>query len=112
MTEKPTTQPDVQVVVTDQTVGASGRGEDWRALAPNEDDFAANLEFLMGNLRSVRKRRGLTQKTVAQRMKVSQSRVSALETGSLEKTEIGALASYFRALGVRLSLKPEINGET
>lgn len=110
MNDKPA-QPDVRVEITDEPAGNPGRGEDWRALEPDEDDFAANLEYLMGNLRSVRKRLGLTQKMVAQKMRVSQSRVSALETGSLEKTEVGALASYFRALGVRLTLKPEINGE-
>ena len=71
MTEKPTTQPDVQVVIDNDPAAALGRGEDWRALGPDEDDFAANLEFLMNNLRSVRKRRGLTQKTVAERMRAT-----------------------------------------
>jgi predicted XRE-type DNA-binding protein len=111
MTDNPMTQPGVHVVAVGQAGGDPGSGQDWRALAPDESDFAANLEFLMGLLRSERKRRGLTQKTVAERMKVSQSRVSALETGSLDKTEVGALAKYFRALGIKLNLTPEIGGE-
>jgi predicted XRE-type DNA-binding protein len=118
MTEKPTIRPDARVVAASEPVEVPGPGRDWRELGPDEDDFAANLEFLMGRLRSERKRLGLTQKTVAERMQVSQSRVSALETGSLRKTEIGAIAKYFRALGVKvpldrvkISLNPEIRGE-
>jgi predicted XRE-type DNA-binding protein len=118
MTEKLTTQPDVRVVAVSEPAEIAGPGTDWRELGPDEDDFAAELEFLMGRLRSVRKRLGLTQKTIAKRMKVSQSRVSALETGSLRKTELGAITEYFRALGVKvplgtveISLDHEIGGE-
>lgn len=108
MTDKPITQPDVRIVAIKQDGGTGDAGRDWRELqaefASEENAFAADLELLMGRLRRERRRLGLTQKAVAERMNVSQSRVSAIETGDLEKTEVRTLARYFSALGIRLRL--------
>lgn len=89
-------------------------GRSWndlqKDLPANEDALADDLQILMATLRMERKRRGLTQQAVAERMQVSQSRVSAIETGALEATEVGTLARYLRALGARLKLNAEFEG--
>ncbi|MFE6483096.1 helix-turn-helix domain-containing protein [Streptomyces sp. NPDC057757] len=89
--------------------GISGRNwEDVREDLPAADEaMSDDLQLLMAALRMERKRRGLTQQAVAKRMNVSQSRVSAIETGTLEATEVGTLARYLRALGARLRLNAE-----
>ncbi len=108
MTDKPKTLPDVRIVAIRPDDDTDSGGRDWRDLqqefASNEHDFATDLELLMSRLRKERRRLGLTQKAVAERMNVSQSRVSAIETGNPEATEVGTLARYFSALGVRLRL--------
>jgi transcriptional regulator with XRE-family HTH domain len=78
-------------------------------MVADENDLAEDLEILMARLRRERKRLGLTQQAVAQRMNVSQSRVSAIETGAVEATEVGTLARYVNALGVRLRLSAEFS---
>lgn len=102
-------QGRVLSVYCDTVPDISGRSwEDLQKDLPaDEDALAGDLQILMATLRLERKRRGLTQQTVAERMQVSQSRVSAIETGTLEATEVGTLARYLRALGARLRLNAE-----
>ncbi len=53
-------------------------------------------------LADVRKAYGARQRDVAYTMGVSQARVSKLENGDLQHTELGTLESYVTALGGRL----------
>jgi len=58
-----------------------------------------------------RARLGLTQAEVAQRMGVSQERVSAIERAEPGATEIRTLAGYVHGLGGRLEIVAEFGGE-
>jgi DNA-binding XRE family transcriptional regulator len=62
-------------------------------------------------LAEIRKRRGLTQTEVADRMGVSQRRVSAIEHGA-EQANRTTLAAYVAALGGRLRLVAEFEDES
>ncbi len=64
------------------------------------------LSWLLGYLR---KKRGLSQREVAERLGVSRSRVSQLETSGGLSLTLEALARYAQALG--LSLRLEFVGE-
>ena len=60
-------------------------------------------------LAEMRKRRGLTQEQVAQRMGVSISRVSQIESGDLSTQEV--LTRYIAALGGTLKLIADFGDE-
>ena len=62
-------------------------------------------------LAQARQRMRLTQAQVAARMKVRQERVSAIERAEPGATEVRTLAAYVRALGGRLEIIAEIDGE-
>jgi transcriptional regulator with XRE-family HTH domain len=74
----------------------------------DESGLLEGLDILMARLRRERKRRGLSQETVARRMGVSQARVSEIETGDVEKMAVGTLVPYFNALGVRVQLTVDL----
>lgn len=98
--------PSVHVVEVEQGVvaGAGSQGRDWGAVRQElvlEGDLVDELENLMARARKERKRLGLTQQAIAERMSVSQSRVSAIETGEVTAAEVGTVAKYLRALGIR-----------
>jgi transcriptional regulator with XRE-family HTH domain len=57
----------------------------------------------------MRKRRGLTQEQVAQRMGVSTSRVSQIESGDLSTQDV--LTRYISALGGTLKLIADFGDE-
>jgi phage shock protein A len=63
------------------------------------------------SLAEQRTRLGLTQAEVAQRMGVSQERVSAIEHAEPGATEVRTLAGYVEALGGRLGIIAEFGGE-
>ncbi|MGW6859221.1 XRE family transcriptional regulator [Streptomyces xanthophaeus] len=50
----------------------------------------------------IRQEQALTQKDVADTMGVSAPRVSAIENGETDRTEVATLRSYVEALGGRL----------
>jgi DNA-binding XRE family transcriptional regulator len=60
-------------------------------------------------LAEMRKRRGLTQEQVAERMGISTSRVSQIEAGDLSTQEV--LARYISALGGTLKLIADFGDE-
>src|SRR5580692_8247136 len=62
-------------------------------------------------LAQARQRMRLTQAQVAARMKVRQERVSAIERAEPGATEVRTLAAYVRALGGRLEIIADIDGE-
>ncbi|MFE2171152.1 helix-turn-helix domain-containing protein [Streptomyces sp. NPDC059447] len=62
-------------------------------------------------LAEVRKRQHTTQVQVAQAMGVTQARVSRIENGELERSEVETLAAYVRALGGKLKIVAEFGDE-
>ncbi|MFD7259222.1 XRE family transcriptional regulator [Streptomyces sp. NPDC059874] len=67
----------------------------------------AAMDRLMAEVRAyrlaeIRQEQALTQKDVAETMGVSAPRVSAIENGETDRTEVATLRSYIEALGGRL----------
>ena len=63
-------------------------------------------------LAEVRKRHKATQVEVAAAMGVSQARVSRIEKGQLEKSEVETLAAYVKALGGKLKIIADFGDES
>lgn len=63
-------------------------------------------------LRQLRKGQGLSQEQLAERMGVSQRRVSAIERGEVDRTEVATIRTYVTALGGELELIARIGGTT
>ena len=61
-------------------------------------------EVRAARLAEVRKQLQLTQTQLAERMHVSQARVSAIENGDVETAEVSTLRNYIAALGGRLEI--------
>jgi len=86
-----------------------------RATTPQEVAAAASslgTEIAGHQLSVLRKSRGLTQRQVAEIMGVSQRRVSAVERGDLDHSEISTLRSYIGALGGQVRIVAEFEEET
>lgn len=63
-------------------------------------------------LAEVRKRQNATQVEVAAAMGVSQARVSKIEQGELERSEVETLAAYVKALGGKLKIIADFGDES
>lgn len=61
-------------------------------------------EMRLYELKEARKQQDVTQKQLAERMGVSQKRVSSFESGDVDKTEIRTLRRYLDAIGGRLQV--------
>jgi DNA-binding XRE family transcriptional regulator len=78
------------------------------------EGFEAGKEQMLAEARGwrlaeIRRRRGLTQAQVAERMGVGKSRVSQIERGRVSTREV--LDRYVEALGGRLSLMADFGDE-
>lgn len=62
-------------------------------------------------LAEMRRRIGLTQAEVADRMHVRQERVSAIERAKVDTSELRTLSAYISALGGRLEIVADFGGE-
>jgi len=62
-------------------------------------------------LREIREALSLTQVEMAKRLRVSQNRVSQLEQGDLDRTQVDTLRRYAQALGGDLRVEVEFEGE-
>ncbi len=62
-------------------------------------------------LREIREALDLTQVDMAKRLRVSQNRVSQLEQGDLDRTQVDTLRRYAKALGGDLKVEVEFAGE-
>jgi DNA-binding XRE family transcriptional regulator len=74
-----------------------------------EARIAAERSRLLSEVRAyrlaeIRASHGETQTAVAERMGVSQARVSAIEHGEVSRSEVDTLAAYVEALGGKLKL--------
>jgi DNA-binding XRE family transcriptional regulator len=80
----------------------------------DREEFEAGKEQMLAEARGwrlaeIRRRRGLTQAQVAERMGVGKSRVSQIERGRVSTREV--LDRYVEALGGRLSLMADFGDE-
>lgn len=83
-------------------------------LDPAEVDSARDElldEIRAYQLRALRKASGVTQVELAQRLRVSQNRVSRLERGEISRVQVDTLAHYIEALGGTLHVEADINGQ-
>jgi predicted transcriptional regulator len=62
-------------------------------------------------LRNLRHSKNLTQAELAELLFVTQERVSALERGGVARAQIGSLRRYVEALGGRLRVEVDLDGE-
>jgi predicted XRE-type DNA-binding protein len=109
---------------TSQPPLSSPRSRSWDDLAQDFDFSPAErrqiregadrmiAEVRARRLADVRKRQHVTQAEVAGAMGVSQARVSRIERGRLERSEVGTLAAYVKALGGRLKIIADFGDET
>jgi DNA-binding XRE family transcriptional regulator len=79
-----------------------------------QEEFEAGKEQMLAEARGwrlaeIRRRRGLTQAQVADRMGVGKSRVSQIERGRVSTRDV--LDRYVEALGGRLSLMADFGDE-
>lgn len=77
----------------------------------SEIEQQAALRVAGLRLGEVRKRLGLSQVDVANRMGVSQARVSAIETATLRDIKVSTLAAYAEALGGRLGVSIDVDDQ-
>jgi predicted transcriptional regulator len=62
-------------------------------------------------LAEIRQAYGLDQSALAERLKVSQSRISRIERGELDRTEISTVRSYIEALGGEVEIVARFGDE-
>jgi transcriptional regulator with XRE-family HTH domain len=62
-------------------------------------------------LRELRQAAGMKKKQMAERLQVSQNRVSRIERGDLERVQVDTLRRYVAAFGGTLHIDAEVNGE-
>ncbi|GAA3766226.1 XRE family transcriptional regulator [Plantactinospora mayteni] len=93
---------------------------DWREVRAevelDEARVAAHKERMRGEIRAarlaeMRQRHELSQTQLAERMGVSQARVSAIEKGELSTTEVGTISRYIAALGGHLEIVADFGDE-
>lgn len=63
-------------------------------------------------LRELREQFDLTQVELAAQLDVSQNRVSRIERGDLDKTQVDTLRRYVEALGGKLRLEVQVGDDT
>lgn len=96
---------------------------DWDEVAAElfDDDDRAAIAEKAADLRNqvrawrlaeIRRRRHITQTVVATAMGVSQARVSEIERGRLQRSEVDTLDAYIHALGGTLRLVADFGDET
>ncbi len=73
---------------------------------------AIESEFAGFVLRELRRQNGLSQAQLAVRMGLSQRRVSAIERGELDRSEVGTLRSYISALGGHVHVIASVGDQT
>jgi transcriptional regulator with XRE-family HTH domain len=91
--------------------------EQLRLRPVNEERVAGIENSLRGEVRTARLRdiratREITQQALAGELKISQNRVSAIEHGQIDKTQVDTLRRYVEALGGRLTIAAQFGSET
>lgn len=68
-------------------------------------------DVLVHRLRELREETALTQVDLAERLNVSQNRISCIERGGIERTQIDTLRRYIEALGGSLHVEVELGDQ-
>jgi predicted transcriptional regulator len=71
------------------------------------EELAARMrqEVRTARLRSIRSEEMVTQVALAKRLGVSQNRISQIEYGDIDRTQVATLRRYVEALGGKLSVE-------
>jgi DNA-binding XRE family transcriptional regulator len=82
----------------------------------DENVVQGHMEHLHSEVRTyrlaeIRENLGITQQILAEHIGISQARVSQIEHGELEHTELATLRSYFRELGAEVEVVVRIGNE-
>jgi transcriptional regulator with XRE-family HTH domain len=80
------------------------------AVEAHKDQMLA--ETRAWRLRELREAYDLTQVQLAQIMHVSQNRVSSIERGDIDRTQVDTLRGYVEALGGTLLIQAQVGDET
>lgn len=81
-----------------------------KVVAAHKDRMLA--ETRAWRLRELREQFDLTQVELAAELDVSQNRVSRIERGDLDKTQVDTLRRYVEALGGKLRLEVQVGDDT
>jgi len=87
---------------------ADGRLDDPRVAAARARQLAVVRAHRLAELRESL---GMTQVAVAERLRVSQSRVSRIERGAIDHTQLETLRAYVEALGGQLEVSARFGDE-
>jgi DNA-binding XRE family transcriptional regulator len=84
---------------------------------PDSERMAALTAQMLGEVRAyrlaeVRKSQHVSQAALAQAMGVSQPRVSAIERGVADATELGTIRTYVEALGGRMRIVADFGDQS
>jgi DNA-binding XRE family transcriptional regulator len=93
--------------VRDRAV-ATGRIDEKRVKILKAEALAQVRAYRLAEVRSAT---GQSQEDLAQRLSISQSRVSRIEKGNLEHTELATLRAYVTALGGDLEVTVKLGDE-
>ena len=77
----------------------SGRPWTWTSTKVAEERDRLHAVTRAHRLAEIRREQGLTQTQVAQVLHISQARVSKIERGDVERSELATLQAYVEALG-------------
>ena len=91
-----------------QEAQAQGRLDEQEIATLKEELLAEVRAFKLSELRSAV---GLSQQDIADQLQVSQSRISRIENGELDKTELVTLRKFARALGGEIELTLKLGDE-
>ncbi|MFC5955831.1 XRE family transcriptional regulator [Streptomyces pratens] len=100
-----------------QAVSWEGLAEEFSFTDAEKDRIQKGAQALVlasrvHRLAELRKRQHTTQVQVAEVMGVTQARVSRIEKGQLERSEVDTLAAYVKALGGKLKIVADFGDET
>lgn len=89
---------------------AKRRPPNWDAVERHEKRMLAQARAY--RLRELREQFDLTQVELAEQLDVSQNRVSAIERGDIDKTQVDTLRRYVQALGGKLEVAVSFGDES
>lgn len=81
---------------------AARRPPNWEAVEAHEKRMMAEVRAY--KLRELREQFAMTQVELAKQLSVSQNRVSAIERGDIDHTQVDTLRRYVQALGGKLEI--------
>ena len=86
------------------------RKVDWAAVDAHAEMMISEIRAY--RLRELREQLHITQVQLAERLEVSQNRISKLEHGDIGKSQVETIRKYVEALGGTLRIDIEVNGNS